>query len=248
MPTSVAVHGELAYVLNAGDEGGIAGFSLAGGMLEPLDGSARPLSAAGADPAQIAFSPDGRTLVVTERGTNAISAYAVDQRGYADGPRTIASSGATPYGFDFADNAVIVTEAFGGEVGAAAASSYALAEHGQLVPVSASVGDTRSEVCWAAVSKDGRYAYVTNFGDGTISSYGIGGDGSISLLEPVAASTRLGEKGLRDEAVTGDGRFLYALDADARRVYGWSVGENGSLDPIGHRDGLPETVAGLAAS
>jgi 6-phosphogluconolactonase (cycloisomerase 2 family) len=141
-----------------------------------------------------------------------------------------------------------VTEAFGGEVGAAAASSYALAEHGQLVPVSASVGDTRSEVCWAAVSKDGRYAYVTNFGDGTISSYGIGGDGSISLLEPVAASTRLGEKGLRDEGISGDGRFLYALDADARRVYGWSVGENGSLDPIGHGDGLPETVAGLAAS
>jgi 6-phosphogluconolactonase (cycloisomerase 2 family) len=244
----VAVHGELAYVLNAGGEGGIAGFSLAGGMLEPLEASARPLSAAGADPAQIAFSPDGRTLLVTERGTNAISAYAIDERGYADGPRTIASSGATPYGFDFADNAVIVTEAFGGEVGAAAASSYALAEDGQLVPVSASVGDTRSEVCWAAVTKDGRYAYVTNFGDGTISSYAIGDDGSISLMEPVAASTRLGEKGIRDEAITGDGRFLYALDADARRVYGWSVGEDGSLAPVGHGDGLPETVAGLAAS
>jgi 6-phosphogluconolactonase len=247
MPTSVAVHGELAYVLNAGGEGGISGFSLAGGMLEPLKGSARPLSAAGADPAQIAFSPDGRALLVTERGTNAISAYAVDEGSYADGPRTIPSSGATPYGFDFADDAVIVTEAFGGEIGAAAASSYALAD-GQLVPVSASVGDTRSEVCWAAVTKDGRYAYVTNFGDGTISSYAVGEDGSISLLEPVAASTRLGEKGIRDEAITGDGRFLYALDADARRVYGWSVGEDGSLAPVGHGDGLPETVAGLAAS
>jgi 6-phosphogluconolactonase (cycloisomerase 2 family) len=33
-----------------------------------------------ADGAQIAFSPDGRTLVVTERGTNSISAYAVDER------------------------------------------------------------------------------------------------------------------------------------------------------------------------
>jgi 6-phosphogluconolactonase len=248
MPTSVAVHGELAYVLNAGGEGGIAGFSLAGGMLEPLDGSARTLSAAGADPAQIAFSPDGRTLVVTERGTNAISAYAVGGRGYADGPRTIASSGATPYGFDFADKAVIVTEAFGGEIGAAAASSYALADQGELVPVSASIGDTRSEVCWAAVTKDGRYAYVTNFGDGTISSYSVGDDGSISLLERVAASTRLGEKGIRDEAITGDGQFLYALDADARRVYGWSVGDDGSLAPVGHSDGLPETVAGLAAS
>jgi 6-phosphogluconolactonase (cycloisomerase 2 family) len=98
------------------------------------------------------------------------------------------------------------------------------------------------------VTKDGRFVYVTNFGDGTISSYAVGDSGSIDLLEPVAASTRLGEKGIRDEAITGDGRFLYALDADARRVYGWSVGDDGSLTPVGDADGLPETVAGLAAS
>jgi 6-phosphogluconolactonase len=244
-PTSVAVHGDLAYVLNNGSAG-IAGFSLAGGELMPLEGSGRSL-AAGADPAQIAFSPDGRTLVVTERGTNSISTFAVDADGLAEGPRTVASSGATPYGFDFAGGAVVVTEAFGGEVGAAAASSYAL-DGARLEPLSASVADTRSEVCWAAVSKDGRFVYVTNFGDGTISSYAINADGSIELAEAVAASTRLGEKGVRDEAITGDGRFLYALDADARRIFGWSVGQDGSLSPVGDADGLPETVAGLAAS
>ncbi len=244
-PTSVAVHGELAYVLNNGSPG-IAGFSLAGDSVAGLDGSARALEA-GADPAQIAFSPDGRTLVITERGTNSISTFAVDERGYAEDPETIASSGATPYGFDFAGDAVVVTEAFGGEVGAAAASSYALSA-GHLEPVSASVADTRSEVCWAAVSKDGRFVYVTNFGDGTISSYAVGPDGSIELADAVAASTRLGEKGVRDEAITGDGRFLYALDADAQRIFGWAVGEDGSLSPVGDADGLPETVAGLAAS
>ena len=244
-PTSVAVHGELAYVLNNGSPG-IAGFSLAGGTLASLEGSARAL-AAGADPAQIAFGPDGRALVVTERGTNSISTFAVDGRGLAEGPQTIASSGATPYGFDFAGGAVVVTEAFGGEVGAAAASSYSL-HGGRLEPVSASVADTRSEVCWAAVTKDGRFVYVTNFGDGTISSYAVGADGSIELADAVAASTRLGEKGVRDEAITGDGRFLYALDADARRIYGFAVGDDGSLSPVGDADGLPETVAGLAAS
>jgi 3-carboxymuconate cyclase len=54
-PTSVAVHGELAYVLNNGSPA-ITGFSLAGGMLSAIEGSARSL-AANADPAQIAFSP-----------------------------------------------------------------------------------------------------------------------------------------------------------------------------------------------
>ena len=38
IPTSVAVHGELAYVLNNGSPG-ISGFSLAGGALTPLEGS-----------------------------------------------------------------------------------------------------------------------------------------------------------------------------------------------------------------
>ena len=185
---------------------------------------------------------------MTERGTNTISTYIVDERGLAEGPQTIASVGATPYGFDFAADAVVVTEAFGGEIGAGAASSYALRGAGRLEPVSASVGDTRSEVCWAAVTKDGRFAYVTNFGDGTISSYALRDNGGLELLQPIAASTRLGEKGIRDEAITGDGCFLYALDADARRVYGWSVGDDGSLTPVGHADGLPETVAGLAAS
>jgi 6-phosphogluconolactonase (cycloisomerase 2 family) len=244
-PTSVAVAGELAYVLNNGTPS-IAGFSLAGGGLEPIAGSTRTLADA-ADPAQIAFGPGDRTLVVTERGTNSISTFAVGDDGLADGPQTIPSSGATPYGFGFAGGSVIVTEAFGGEVGAAAASSYAL-EGDRLVPVSASVADTRSEVCWAAVSKDGRFVYVTNFGDGTISSYAIGDDGSLELLEAVAASTNLGTKGVRDEAITGDGRFLYALDADARRVYGWSLTADGKLEPVGDADGLPETVAGLAAS
>jgi hypothetical protein len=115
-PTSIAIHEDLVYVLDNGSAS-ISGFRLADGKLAPLEGSTRPLSAADADGAQVSFSRDGRTLVVTERGTNSISAYAVDERGYADGPTTIASAGATPYGFDFADGAVVVTEAFGGEIG-----------------------------------------------------------------------------------------------------------------------------------
>jgi 6-phosphogluconolactonase len=101
-PTSVAQHGGVAYVLNNGRTPNISGFGIADGGLTPLDGSIRALND-GADPAQIAFSPDGRTLVVTERGTNSITCFAVDERGYAQDPATVPSSGATPYGFDFAN-------------------------------------------------------------------------------------------------------------------------------------------------
>ena len=247
-PTSVAVHGELVYVL-ANGSASIGGFRLADGKLTPLEDSTRPLSSAEADGAQVSFSRDGRTLVVTERGTNSISSYAVDEHGFAEGPATIQSSGATPYGFDFAARgAVVVTEAFGGEIGKAAASSYSVSSPGRLAPVSGSVGDTRSEVCWAAATKDGRFVYVTNFGDGTISSYSVAADGSLALLEPVAASTRLGEPGIRDEALTADGSYLYAIDADSQRVHGWKVGDDGRLEPVGAFEGVPATVAGLAAS
>jgi 6-phosphogluconolactonase (cycloisomerase 2 family) len=188
-------------------------------------------------------------LVVTERGTNSISSYAIDERGSAQGPTTIESSGQTPYGFDFTPaGSLIVTEAFGGEVGAAAASSYAVSGPGELAVVSGSVGDTRSEVCWAAVTNDGRFVFVTNFGDGTVSSYEVAGDGGLELREPVAASTPEGKKGIRDEAISRDGRYLYAIDADAEKVFGWTVGDDGQLTAVGAFEGVPGTVAGLAAS
>ena len=247
-PTSVAVSGNLVYVLNNGTAN-IAGFEIDDGRLVELDGSARRLSAEDADPAQVSFSVDGRTLVVTERGTDSISTYAIDEHGFATGPTTVGSSGKTPYGFAFTqDGAMIVTEAFGGAVGAAAASSYSIAGPGRLAPVSGSVGDTRSEVCWAAVTNDGRFAYVTNFGDGTISSYDIGNDGSLELRDAVAASTRLGQKGIRDEAITRDGSYLYAIDADAQKLFGWTVQSDGTLVSVGAFEGVPATVAGLAAS
>jgi 6-phosphogluconolactonase len=245
-PRSVAAHGGLVYVLGTA---GITGLRLGmDGKLAAIADSTRPLSAAEADGAQIAFSPDGRTVVVTERVTDRISTYAVEEDGLLDGPVPHPSAGVTPYGFAFGQNGVlVVTEAFGGQVGAAAASSYHLNGAPEIVPVSASIQSTRSEVCWAVVSKAGLYAYVTNFGDNTISSYHIGDDGSLELLDAVAASTRKGEKGLRDETLTADGRFLYALDADSQTIHGWTVHADGELVLAGTADGLPATVAGLAA-
>jgi 6-phosphogluconolactonase len=247
-PTSVAVTDTLVYVLNNGTPC-ISGFHVVDGKLMALTGSTRPLSSADADPAQVSFTTGGRVLIVTERGTNTISSYLIDERGYAQGPATIKSSGQTPYGFGLtADGSLIVSEAFGGATGAAAASSYAVSGAGELTIVSGSVGDTRSEVCWVALTKDDRFAYVTNFGDGTVSSYEITADRSLRLRDPVAASAGHGEKGIRDEAISSDGRYLYAIHADIQKLFGWAVGQGGQLTQVGEFGGVPDTVAGLAAS
>jgi 6-phosphogluconolactonase (cycloisomerase 2 family) len=237
-PRSVAVHGGRVYVLNTGDEPSVA---LVGGSPVALP--------AGSDPAQAAFTPDGRTLLVTDRASDSIHAFAVGDDGGLGARVTHRSSGMTPYGFDVtADGVLVVTEAAGAQVGKASASSYRLDAPAQLAPVSAAVASTRSEVCWAVVSNDGRFVFVTNFGDGTVSSYTIGADGSIELREAVAAQTVEGEPGLRDGALSSDGRYLYALHSDTGLVFGWKVGDEGSLTAVGSANGLPLTAAGLAAT
>jgi 6-phosphogluconolactonase (cycloisomerase 2 family) len=103
-------------------------------------------------------------------------------------------------------------------------------------------------VCWVALTKDDRFAYVTNFGDGTVSCHEITADRGLRLHEPVAGSARQGEKSIRDEVISRDGRYLYAIDPDAQKLCGWAVSQDGQLRPIGEFDGVPGTVAGLAAS
>ena len=85
------------------------------------------------------------------------------------------------------------------------------------------------------------------FADGAVSSWAIGDDGSLTLEDAVAGTAVEGQPGLRDEDLSRDGRFLYAIDADAGHIFGWSV-ENGRLSPIGSWGGIPATVAGLEAS
>jgi DNA-binding beta-propeller fold protein YncE len=236
-PVGVTVADGRAFVLNGGGEPSIGEIACDSWSLV----SVRPLEA-GSDPAQVLATPDGRMLVVTERGTNSISLLPL-----VGGSRVgFQSAGTTPYGFDFAGDTLVVTEAFGGAIGAAAASSYRLAA-GTLETLSPSVADTRSEVCWAVASVDGRTVWVTNFGDGTISRYTVDAGGALELADAVAGHTVLGKKGIRDAARSADGSRFYALDADARRVFAWSVERGGALSPLGSVDGLPASVAGLAA-
>jgi len=244
-PRSIAVNGDRVYVLNTGGEPNVAGFALDGDRLVAVERSTRR---AGSDPAQVAFSPDGRTLLVTDRADK-IYAFAIDGDGRAQDKVTHESSGATPYGFDLREDGVlVVTEAAAAQVGKASASSYKLGGPAQLAPVSGAVASTRSEVCWAVISKDGQTVFVTNFGDGTISTYAIDADGSIALRDAVAATTVDGTPGIRDEALSSDGEYLYALHADTGRVFGWKVGAGGELSAVGSANGLPLTAAGLAAS
>jgi 6-phosphogluconolactonase (cycloisomerase 2 family) len=249
-PVSLTAYGSWLYVLNAGETNNITGFSIrANGTLTPLPDSTRLLSAPSTGPAQVQFSPDGRLLVVTERDTDRIDAYTVNPDGQASGPLPHPSSGANPFGIAFSKNGLLlVSEAFVGHTNGSAASSYTAAPDGSLTLVTASAPTHQSSACWAVVTNDGRYGYVSNTRSGSISGYRIADDGSVSLLDAdgITAAVGAGTAPI-DMALSADSRYLYVLNAGSHTIASYQVEQNGRLTPIGSAGGLPPGATGLVA-
>jgi 6-phosphogluconolactonase (cycloisomerase 2 family) len=249
LPISLTIYKNMLYVLNAGGSGNISGLVVdQAGQLAALAGSARPLSnngvGAAPGPAQISFSPDGKTLVVTEKASSLIDTYAVGKDGLASNPTINASSGATPFGFAFTQQgALVVSEAFGGASLASAVSSYEIS-NGQLNVVSASVPTGQTAACWIAVSKNGKFAYSTNAGSGSVSAYRVGMDGSLSLIDGAAGITGDGTSPI-DATVSNNGQYLYVLNGRTHNISAFAIQADGTLISIGTFEGLPAGSVGI---
>jgi len=248
-PISLAVHQNLLYVLNAGglvgDADNVTGFLFFDGELSPIAGSTRPLSAANTDPAQINFSQDGNVLVVTEKATNIIDTYTVNDDGLIDEHQQFASVGQTPFGFAFRRDVLIVSEAFGGAANASAVSSYELADDGSLQVISPSVPTTQTAACWIVVTRNGRFAYASNTSSGTLSGYGVSSDGNLSLLDGVIGVTGTGSNPI-DMALSVNSRFLYVLNSGNGTISAFRVNHDGSLSSLSDVAGIPSGANGLA--
>lgn len=246
-PISVTEHRGLVYVLNAGSDS-ITGFQLGrDGRLRPIAGSARSLSGNGTGPAQIGFSPGGDVLMVTEKATNKIVTFQVDRDGVPGPAQVQDSNGQTPFGFAFGKrDQVFVSEAFGGAPDASATSSYELDRAGMVTTISASAATNQTAACWVALTPNGRFAYVTNTGSGTISGYAIGFDGELALLD-ADGRTGVTGGGPIDLAITDSGRFLYSLNSGVNTIGAFRVQSDGSLTPLPFVPGLPASANGLAA-
>lgn len=250
-PISVTEHDGTVYVLNDQGDGNVAGFRNVAGQLKPLIGSSRPLSmAGGTGPAQVGFSQNGDTVVVTEKATNRLVSYKVRLDGLLGAPVVMPSPGMTPFGFAFnRNNRLIVSEAVGGAPGASTVSSYrvSVATPAKLVPVSVSVPDTQGAACWVATTPDGRWAYVANTGSSSVSSYAIAPSGKIELAQAVAGQTGAGSAPA-DTAVSFDGRHLYVRNGGSLSLSSFEIAADGSLTALPATPGLPTTAVGLAAN
>ena len=246
LPLSLAVTGGRLYVLHDGAASTLTGFAIGPhGELEPIPGAERVLPNAAPDVAQVAASPDGRSLVVTEKAANTIVTFSIRGNGSLGPPVETASAGMTPFGFAFDPRGrLIVSEAAGGVPGASALSSYRQSA-GTWSVITASAGTTETAACWVAVTPDGRFAYTTNTGSASISGYRVRHDGSLVLLDPDGVTATTGA-GPLDLAFSRNGKLVYSLNGTGRSLSAFRKKDDGSLVPIATVTGLPATANGLA--
>lgn len=242
-PISVAVFDDLVYVLNAGTPNTVTGFTVDDdGDLAALPGSTRPLSADETAPAQVGFSAEGDTLVVTEKATNRIDTYVVGSDGRISDPLVHASAGPVPFGFAITKrDTLLVSEAGAG----GGASSYVVGSGGDLAVGSSNVMTGQRAACWTVVTKNNKFGYVTNAGTGNISGFRLSADGSASLLDADGITATTGGNPT-DAAVSVDGQYLYARVSALAQIAVFEIEADGSLDALPALDGTLAGLAGLA--
>jgi 6-phosphogluconolactonase len=216
-PASIDEHDGRVYVLNSGGTPSVTAYwRLPGGSLWPI--ATRELAAGAQGAAQVSVTPDGRSLVVSERVSNRLETLPLDRWGRPGAPVVTASSGAVPFGFGITQQGTIVVS----EAGASSVSSYRLGAGGSLRTVTASLLVGQGAACWVAVSPNGRFAYTGNAAGG-ISGFAIARDGSLTPL----GTTNL-VPSPRDLDFDESGRFLHAVSPGGQ-VTSYRVGNDGSL-------------------
>ncbi|MGR9117448.1 MAG: lactonase family protein [Gammaproteobacteria bacterium] len=243
-PVSVTVDHNLVYVVNAVDDS-IFGFRFDphDGKLHPLPGSHFSLSTNGTSPAQISFNPAGDALVVTEKATNTITTFTLDD-GLPQQQFTITSAGNTPFGFAFGKrDQFFVSEANGLVNGAGATvSSYEIIEDGSVRLIDGATAVNQAAACWLVTTPNGRIAFTANTPALTISSFKIDPAGNITLLETIAADNVANP---RDMAMTSDGKTLFTLNGGDNTIGVYKVSASGKLRKRQIIDNLPTGFTGL---
>jgi 6-phosphogluconolactonase (cycloisomerase 2 family) len=97
------------------------------------------------------------------------------------------------------------------------------------------------------VTANGRYAYTTNAGSGSVSGYAVGRDGHLRLLDADGQTGLTGPgSGPADAALSRNSQFLYVLAGGSHQVVAFQIQADGSLRHLGQVS-VPAGAVGLAA-
>ena len=245
-PVSIAVHGSLVYVANAGTAAtNYTGFRFLGGHLFRIPGSTVTLPSA-AQPGDVLFNGTGTKLVGTRVGTSQIDSFTVSFGGrLTPAPGSpFQAQGLGPFGSEFRPtdpSQLFVSNAHNTAANSGTVSAFTDSSRGTLTPVAGSpFADDQMAPCWVEISHDGRFLFTVNTASGTISRFSIAPGGALTLLgsTPVAAT---GGVGAVDARLSPDGRYLYVDESKIGSVGIFAV-HGGSLTE------LPSSPVKLPAS
>lgn len=222
-PISVTIDGSWIYALNAGTTT-VAPTIGAFNLFAPTWTRTAALSAGASSPEEIAASPNGRDLVVTEKGSNTIDVFALGWHGWIGSPVTTTLAANTgPYGFSFTNSGdLVVSEAaFGG------LATFSLNWNGTLTQLS-QVADGQMAPCWTVLANDGHEVFTTNAHSGNISAYWIGWNGALTLISPAIQATTA-TVGDTDIAVAANGVLYTSVQPLFQAT---PILANGELGPV----------------
>jgi 6-phosphogluconolactonase (cycloisomerase 2 family) len=235
-PVSIALHGSLVYVLNAGADGRVQGYRIESGRLVGLRDGNRSLGLANANPpnfltspGQVGFTPDGRWLIVTTKASGSdIDVFGVAANGtLSAAPVVNASHTPVPFAFTFNPAGRLVV----GEAGTSNVSTYVVNASGTLTPV-ATLTDGQAALCWIARDNANATYYVSNTASNTLSGYHINAAGQPSLVGATGVVATPGG-GPTDLAIAQGGAFVYVELGTGGTVNGYRANPDGTLSPIG---------------
>jgi len=239
-PVSVAVHGNLVYVLNAFDGGSVQGYVALFGHLFPLPGSNRNLGLTiptdktqfTHTPGQVAFSPNGSQLIVTTKATtSAIDVFSVGCFGQPSPTPVVNSEPNTvPFAISFDPVGHLVVA----NAGTNSLTTFTLNSNGTVTPID-TVATGQNATCWVAPAQG--YFYASNAASHSVSGYQVAANGQLTLLTPPTST----DPGTVDASASWGGQFLYVQTGGSGIVDEFQVNANGSLTSIGS-----VTVAGAA--
>jgi 6-phosphogluconolactonase len=240
-PTSLTIHDDLVYVLNAGSLS-IAGFRLDGDALTPIAGSVQALGVGASVPSQIQFTNDGKVIVVDERGSNTIDTFVIGRGGVAGAANSTPAVAAAPFGFDFDRQGHLLSSNANLGNGTSGASSYDVAADGTVTANGGGVSSGQAAACWLATAQG--WAYTTNAGSGSIGRFAVATDGTLSLSGTTVVGP--GAHPLDDD-VTKNEKELYVLVDGFHQIVGYRIEHDGSLTQISSAP-VPVGAAGVAAN
>jgi len=226
-PVSIAVHGNLVYVANAGSGGSnYTGFTLnPGGHLRPVAGSTVSLPD-GSSSGDVLFNSDGSKLVGTRVGTSLIDSFIVgtDGRLTAAPGSPVVAQGQGPFGSEFRPTdptQLFVSNAHDG-AGNGTVSAFNDGSDGSLTSIGSSpFADFQTAPCWVEISHDGQFLFTVNTASNSISSYTIAADGSLGLVGSTSLSTA--HAGAEDARLSPDGGTLWVVDTGANAISAFAV-------------------------